>query len=203
MRITPVSRGALCVVSILIFLGSPAPSSAQDLLVARAESLNKVFDGMEAISNAAGQPFSREMVLGMGSEIFGSDPSGFLALDRPVAALMPMEGMMMQHGDYYEVGYGNASYAKPATLLVTLRNLVGEEVFEGLVNGDELRSLGADVGAEQPLVRPIEIPQTDRPHRDSARLDPLEGDQVTLSQLILNLQLVTDFEGGSVSIIHA
>ncbi len=41
------------------------------------------------------------------------------------------EGMMMQHGDYYEVGYGNASYAKPATLLVTLRNLLGEEVFDG------------------------------------------------------------------------
>ncbi len=41
------------------------------------------------------------------------------------------EGMMMQHGDYYEVGYGTASYAKPATLLVTLRNLLGEEVFWG------------------------------------------------------------------------
>lgn len=41
------------------------------------------------------------------------------------------EGMMMQHGDYYEVGYGTASYAKPATLLVTLRNLLGEEVFGG------------------------------------------------------------------------
>lgn len=40
------------------------------------------------------------------------------------------EGMMMQHGDYYEVGYGTASYQKPATLLVTLRNLLGEEVFD-------------------------------------------------------------------------
>jgi len=43
------------------------------------------------------------------------------------------EGMMMQHGDYYEVGYGTASYQKPATLLVTLRNLLGEEVFVGAV----------------------------------------------------------------------
>lgn len=41
------------------------------------------------------------------------------------------EGMMMQHGDYYEVGYGNASYAKPATMLVALRNLLGDEVFDG------------------------------------------------------------------------
>ncbi len=41
------------------------------------------------------------------------------------------EQSMMRHGDYYEPGpaYGNASYAKPATLLVTLRNLLGEEVF--------------------------------------------------------------------------
>jgi len=44
------------------------------------------------------------------------------------------EGQMMQHGDYYEVGYGNASYQKPSTLLVTLRNLLGEEVFEGAVD---------------------------------------------------------------------
>jgi hypothetical protein len=43
------------------------------------------------------------------------------------------EGMMMQHGDYYEVGYGTASYQKPATLLVTLRNLLGDEVFGGAV----------------------------------------------------------------------
>lgn len=43
------------------------------------------------------------------------------------------EGAMMTHGDYYEVGYGTASYAKPATLLVTLRNLLGEEVFNGAV----------------------------------------------------------------------
>lgn len=44
------------------------------------------------------------------------------------------EGPMMTHGDYYEVGYGTASYAKPATLLVTLRNLLGAEVFEGAVH---------------------------------------------------------------------
>jgi hypothetical protein len=43
------------------------------------------------------------------------------------------EGAMMTHGDYYEVGYGTASYAKPATLLVTLRNLLGDEVFNGAI----------------------------------------------------------------------
>jgi len=44
------------------------------------------------------------------------------------------EGQMMQHGDYYEVGYGTASYQKPGTLLVTLRNLLGDEVFKGAVD---------------------------------------------------------------------
>ncbi len=41
------------------------------------------------------------------------------------------EQELMRHGDFYEPGpgYGTASYAKPATLLVTLRNLLGEEVF--------------------------------------------------------------------------
>ena len=38
---------------------------------------------------------------------------------------------MMRHGDYYVPGpaYSTASYSKPATLLVTLKNLLGEEVF--------------------------------------------------------------------------
>jgi aminopeptidase N len=41
------------------------------------------------------------------------------------------EQPMMRHGDYYEPGpgYGTASYSKPATMLVTLRNLLGREVF--------------------------------------------------------------------------
>jgi hypothetical protein len=96
MRRTPSLHAAVSAISILIALGSLAPLSAQDLLVARAESLNRVLAGMETISSAVGQEFKRETVLGMGSEIFGSDPSGFLAMDRPVAALMPMQGMMMQ-----------------------------------------------------------------------------------------------------------
>jgi len=46
-------------------------------------------------------------------------------------ARLSAEQPMMRHGDYYEPGpgYGTASYAKPATMLVTLRNLLGEEVF--------------------------------------------------------------------------
>jgi len=41
------------------------------------------------------------------------------------------EQSMMRHGDYYEpgLGYTTASYAKPASLMVTLRNLLGEEAF--------------------------------------------------------------------------
>jgi hypothetical protein len=46
-------------------------------------------------------------------------------------ARMEMEQTMMRHGDYYEPGpgYGTASYPKPASLLVTLRNYLGEETF--------------------------------------------------------------------------
>jgi hypothetical protein len=42
-----------------------------------------------------------------------------------------LEQSMMTHHDYYEPGPGggNASYAKSATMLVTLRSLLGEEVF--------------------------------------------------------------------------
>ena len=46
-------------------------------------------------------------------------------------ARMELEQSMMRHHDYYEPGPagGTASYQKPATLLVTLRNLLGEDVF--------------------------------------------------------------------------
>ncbi|RMH13223.1 MAG: M1 family peptidase [Gemmatimonadetes bacterium] len=46
-------------------------------------------------------------------------------------ARLELEAPMMTHGDYYPPGpaYGTASYSKPATLLVTLRALLGEDVF--------------------------------------------------------------------------
>ncbi len=55
-----------------------------------------------------------------------ADREGYLQVAR-----MEMEQTMMRHGDHYEPGpgYGTASYPKPATLLVTLRNLLGREVF--------------------------------------------------------------------------
>jgi aminopeptidase N len=42
------------------------------------------------------------------------------------------EQSMMRHGDYYEPGpgYGIASYNKPATLMVALREILGREVWE-------------------------------------------------------------------------
>lgn len=45
---------------------------------------------------------------------------------------MGLEQSMMRHGDWYAPGpgYGIASYPKPATLMVALRGLLGEEVWE-------------------------------------------------------------------------
>ncbi len=46
------------------------------------------------------------------------------------AARREVEEPLMRHGDYYQAGgYGVASYAKPSTLLVTLRTLLGPEAF--------------------------------------------------------------------------
>jgi len=43
-----------------------------------------------------------------------------------------LEQSMMRHGDWYEPGpgYGTASYSKPATLMVALRELMGQEKWE-------------------------------------------------------------------------
>jgi len=48
------------------------------------------------------------------------------------AARTEAEMPLMRHGDLYGPGfqYGVASYPKPATLLLTLRNLLGDDVFE-------------------------------------------------------------------------
>ena len=48
------------------------------------------------------------------------------------AARAEVEQPLMTHGDYYEPGpgYGIASYPKPATLLLTLRGLLGSETFD-------------------------------------------------------------------------
>jgi hypothetical protein len=46
-------------------------------------------------------------------------------------ARLGLEEPLMRHGDWYESGlaYGTASYPKPASLLWTLRGLLGEEAF--------------------------------------------------------------------------
>ena len=43
-----------------------------------------------------------------------------------------LEGSMMRHGDFYDPGpaYGVASYPKPATLMVALREIMGREAWE-------------------------------------------------------------------------
>ncbi len=96
MRISAVRCGMLLVVLVVLTLIPSASSSAQDLAVLRAGSLNKVLTGVEEVSRATGQPVSREMVMGMATEVFGRDPSEFLDLDRPTAIAMPAEGMMLQ-----------------------------------------------------------------------------------------------------------
>lgn len=61
----------------------------------------------------------------------GTDADSIEASNYVQVAASGLEGAIMTHGDYYEPGpaYGTASYPKPATLLVTLRNMLGEEVF--------------------------------------------------------------------------
>jgi hypothetical protein len=61
----------------------------------------------------------------------GDDPEAAEANAYLETARAEGEGAMMRHGDYYEQGYGTASYAKSATMLVMLRKFLGDEVFEG------------------------------------------------------------------------
>jgi len=91
-----VNRGMVVGVVVLVMLGIAATSAAQDLGLLRAHSLNKVFDGIEAVAQATGQDIDRQMLMGMSFGMLGIDPSEFLDLDRPVAVALPAEGMMLQ-----------------------------------------------------------------------------------------------------------
>ena len=61
-----------------------------------------------------------------GTEAHSQEMTSYLGVARA-----ELEQPLMRHGDYYEPGpgYGVASYPKPASLLVTLRTLLGEEAF--------------------------------------------------------------------------
>ena len=61
-----------------------------------------------------------------GSQAHAAEREGYLQVARA-----EMEEPLMRHGDYYQPGpgYGVASYAKPASLLYTLRALMGEDAF--------------------------------------------------------------------------
>jgi hypothetical protein len=62
-----------------------------------------------------------------GTDSHADTRQGYLAIAR-----MGREGELMRHSDYHYPGpaYGTASYSKPATLLNTLRALIGRETFD-------------------------------------------------------------------------
>jgi hypothetical protein len=92
MRFEHAVVGALT----FVLITAAASLSAQDLAVLHARSLNDVFDGVERISKASGQPVDRQELMGQATAMFGIDPGQFLDLERPVAVAMPVQGMMLQ-----------------------------------------------------------------------------------------------------------
>ncbi len=61
----------------------------------------------------------------------GTAPDSIEAQNYLQTVRVDREQELMRHGDFYEPGpaYTTASYAKPATILVTLRHMLGEDVF--------------------------------------------------------------------------
>ena len=61
----------------------------------------------------------------------GTAPDSLEAQNYLQTVRVDREQELMRHGDFYEPGpaYTTASYAKPATILVTLRHMLGEDVF--------------------------------------------------------------------------
>jgi len=195
MRITPVNRGALFVVSILIVLGTPAPSSAQDLLVARAESLNEVFDGVEAISRAVGKDLTREMLLMMGSSVLGSDASGLIDLDRPVAAVMPVEGMMlMQKGVVVAVPVTDAAAAIDA-----LASFFPNHAIEG-----EMHTFSSDQGPALYLTAADGYVKVGSNADLVTRNDPLAGEPTgSTTSVELFLEPIAPMIGANLAMVKA
>jgi hypothetical protein len=100
MQRTSSRRGLVRVTVILLVLAATTSVSAQNLALLQARSLDDVFDGVETVSEAAGEPVDREMLMMQASAMLGVDPGEFLDMDRPVAVVMPVQGMMLQQNGF-------------------------------------------------------------------------------------------------------
>ncbi len=122
---------------MLTLIGPYITGSAEDLYNVTAHELAHMWVPMIVGSNERRYAWMDE-----GSTTFledqarphywpGTDADSIEARNYVRVAASGLEGSMMTHGDYYEPGpaYGTASYPKPATLLVVLRSMLGEEVF--------------------------------------------------------------------------
>jgi hypothetical protein len=123
---------------MLTLIGSYQGSSPRGLLGVTAHEIGHMWIPMIVGSNEARFAWLDEgtttfledealATLLRGDQAHDNEREGYLSLARAEA-----EQPLMTHGDYYEPGpaYGIASYPKPATLLLTLRGLLGTETFE-------------------------------------------------------------------------
>lgn len=179
MRISAARFGMFVVVTVVMTLVPSASTSAQDLAVLRAESLNTVIDGVEAISSAAGQDVSREMIMGMASGVFGRDPSEVLDLDRPVVIVMPLAGMMLQ-----EEGAVAAVPVKDATAAM---EAMAAHFASHTVDG-ELHTFSNDLGSNVYLIETDGYLKLGSNADLVVSTDPLAG-KATGSDLALDLFL--------------
>jgi len=166
MKRTSQRRSMIVGAVVLIALGLATTGSTQELGVLRAQSLNRAFDSIEAISQAAGKPVNRQTMMGMATGMLGIDPGEFLDMERPVAVVLPVEGMMLkQNGIVASVPVTNATAAVEALAALfpnhtvdgsfhTFANDQGATLYL-LENGDYLR-----LGGNSDLVN---------------RFDPLSG----------------------------
>lgn len=128
MNATVLRSFGIVAVFFMLVVGVAAPLPAQELAVLHAQSLGDVFDGIERVSQAVGQPIARQQLMGMASGMFGIDPGEFLDFGRPVAVALPVQGMMLQqNGLVAAVPVSNADAAFAAL----------EKLFDGhTVEGD-------------------------------------------------------------------
>jgi hypothetical protein len=125
------------VLIVVLVLTISQSLQAQELGVLRAQSLDKVFDGIEAVAQAAGYDLDRQTMLSTALGMIDIESAELLDMSKAVAVVLPAEGMMLQQNGLVA--------AVPVTDVAAAIALIGEK-YTSHTSEEQLHTFATDQG---------------------------------------------------------
>jgi hypothetical protein len=155
-------------IGFIILLSTFSQSlQAQEIGVLRVQSLNRVFDGVEAVAQAAGFPVDRQALLSTALGMTGFESSELLDMSKPVAVVVPVEVMMLQQ---------NAVVAAVPVTDVAAAIALVEQRFVSRTSEGQLHTFATDQGPVLFLLEGDGYIRIGGSSELVSRVDPLAGE---------------------------